>query len=118
MLPGDGTVDDFNGSYSDWRRNKGELKKKTDTSGKKLVTEKASRVKETPKKLSYHEQREMQQLEDELDQLHSRREELMNSFSGGDSSELDMNEASKELKLVSDRIEDCEERWLALADKL
>jgi ATP-binding cassette subfamily F protein uup len=118
VLPGNGIIEDHNGSYSDWRNKRGEWRKSIETAENKAEKSKDEREKKNQKKLSYHEQREMQKLEDELDLLHERRENLMKSFSSGDSHELDMNELSKEMKAVTNQIEACEERWLALADKL
>ena len=68
------------------------------------------------KKLSYKEQRELEQLEKDLEALGNEKKELEKKLSGGALSAAELNEASVRIGEVMDLLDEKEMRWLELND--
>ena len=68
------------------------------------------------RKLSYKEQRELEQLEKDLEALGSEKKELEEKLSGGLLSAQELNEASVRIGEVISLLDEKELRWLELND--
>ena len=114
---GDGVVKDFIGSYSEYNEYIKEYE-----AGKRQE----ERVREKPKpsrpeaqrkkKLSYREQRELEQLEKDLETLGNEKKELEAKLAGGTLSYDELQAASARFGELSAILDEKEMRWLELQD--
>ena len=132
---GDGIVKDFTGSYSEYRefirdyeagqksRARAE-EKAARTSGNREqrkdrrageVTSAGKEGNSAKKKLSYKEQRELEQLEKELQSLNEEKASLEEQIGGGSLGFEDLRKASERISAVMAMIDEKENRWLELS---
>ena len=115
VFHGKGQVKDFNGDYTAYRKWITEFEREK-RRNERAAEEKPKPVQEKPKekkKLSYGEQREMSQLEKDIEKLEKRRAEILELFNDPTA---EMNALSKELSEVQSFLDDKEMRWLELAE--
>ncbi len=114
-----GEIKDFPGNYTEflaWKEinlNQSSIKNQENVSLSK--TSENSEVKNNTKKLSYKEQRELQQIEKELPDLETKKKELelaMNQILNY----IELQKISKEYEIVNEKIEEYMMRWLELSD--
>ena len=123
VFEGDGIVKDFVGSYSGYREYIKEREKE------KRAAERAKMQKEVQKKeyqdnpqqpkrkkLSYKEQRELEQLEKDLEALGMEKAELEEKLSGGELQGEELQKASVRIGEVLELLDEKELRWLELND--
>ncbi|MGM9737724.1 MAG: ABC-F family ATP-binding cassette domain-containing protein [Candidatus Cryptobacteroides sp.] len=120
---GNGIVKDFIGSYSEYH----EYMKEYEADQRSREREKAKAASsaanaERPaspkkKKLTYKEQKELEQLEKDLEALGTEKKELESSLSSGTLSFERLQEASARFGEVSALIDEKEMRWLELQDQ-
>ena len=123
VFEGDGIVKDFVGSYSGYREYIKEREKE------KRAAERAKMQKEVQKKeyqdnpqqpkrkkLSYKEQRELEQLEKDLEALGKEKAELEEKLSGGELQGEELQKASVRIGEVLELLDEKELRWLELND--
>lgn len=123
VFEGDGVIKDFVGSYSDYREYIKEKEKQ------KRAQERAQLQKEAQKrvvqqqvqpnkkrKLSYKEQRELEQIEKDLEVLGKEKSELEEMLSGGTISGMQLQQASVRIGEVIALLDEKEMRWLELND--
>ena len=118
VFKGNGVIEDFPGNYSDYRvyEDSQALIPKTDkVEGKK---EKNNWKKKNDTKLSYNEEKELNNIESKLKSLALDKKELEKKFSNPDLTPDEINKLSKELQKIIDTIEAKEERWFELSAKL
>ncbi|MGB1270238.1 MAG: ABC-F family ATP-binding cassette domain-containing protein [Flavobacteriaceae bacterium] len=115
VFRGEGVVEDFPGNYSDFRTYEDSSTPELKTEEKK---EKTTWKKETKIQLSFNEQKEYNRLEKDIQKLEREKKELENSFATKDYSVDDIERVSKEIKSISNAIEDKEMRWFELSAKL
>lgn len=123
ILEEDGDVSGFVGKCSEYieylAEKKAEEKKNEKTAKAELKTdesankETASNSNEKPKKLSFKEQREFEQLEKDIELLENRKSELESLMSGPDY--IKLAEYTKEYQTVSSELEQKYSRWEELA---
>ena len=124
---GDGVVKDFVGSYSEYR----EYIKEYEAEQKSAVraqekTEKDKNSKEASKaanftqkkKLTYKEQRELEQLEKDLESLAEEKAALEDKLGTGSLDFPDLQQASERIAEIIDLTDEKEMRWLELSDGL
>jgi len=123
IFEGDGKIDEFVGSYSDWVREGGSLqvleeKQANNNQAKEVKTETPEPVKaETKpekKKLSYKDQRELDKQMKVIEKLEARQEELQevigdSAFYEGDKDKVDAT--LKEVAKVQQQLEAAYARW-------
>ena len=122
---GDGVVKDFVGSYSEYR----EYIKEYEAQQRSQVRaeEKAAKEKsaaaqkqvEAParkKKLTYKEQKELEQIERDLEALAAERAELEAALNSGNMPFDKLQEASQRIGAIMDETDEKELRWLELSD--
>ncbi|MBT8255493.1 MAG: ABC-F family ATP-binding cassette domain-containing protein [Bacteroidia bacterium] len=118
VFRGNAVIEDFPGNYSDFRS--------YEDSGPKMNTETLELQKpknhwkdtESKAKLSYKEQKEFQKLEKEIARLEVEKEDLQNKFATENWEGEEIDEQSKRLQELLDRIETKTERWFEISMKL
>ena len=118
-----GVVKDFVGQYSEYREYVKEQEAE-EARQAKIAAEKAQKNKPQPptsvtpsrRKLSYKEQRELEQLESELPQLESEKTALEERLSSGTLSHEELSAAAARIGEIINQIEEKEMRWLELSE--
>ena len=117
---GNGVVKDFVGTYSEYREYikeyEAEQKAKeraAEKSQEKTVKEKSEPVK---RKLTYKEQKELEQIEKDLEVLAAEKAELEAALSSGDLPFDKLQEASQRIGQILEDTEEKEMRWLELSE--
>ncbi|MBQ3212402.1 MAG: ABC-F family ATP-binding cassette domain-containing protein [Alistipes sp.] len=118
-----GVVKDFVGQYSEYRECVKEQEAE-EARQAKIAAEKAQKNKPQPttsatparRKLSYKEQRELEQLEVELPQLESEKTALEEKLSSGTLSHEELSAAAARIGEIINQIEEKEMRWLELSE--
>ena len=122
---GDGVVKDFVGSYSQYREYIKEYeaslkaKAKDEERSRRAVqapgSPSASRPASGPRKLSYKEQRELEQLEKDIALLTSEKEELETAMNGGITDHDQLGRMASRFSEVTALLDEKETRWLELS---
>ena len=127
---GDGVVKDFIGSYSEYREYIKEYEAEQKSAARaeeKAAKEKAAKeaAKATPqeapakkKKLTFKEQRELEQLEKDLESLAAEKADLEAKLSSGTLPFDQLQTASERVGQLIDLIDEKELRWLELSENL
>ncbi|MBO5044207.1 MAG: ABC-F family ATP-binding cassette domain-containing protein [Alistipes sp.] len=118
-----GVVKDFVGQYSEYREYVKEQEAE-EARQAKIAAEKAQKNKPQPttsatpsrRKLSYKEQRELEQLEVELPQLESEKAALEEKLSSGTLSHEELSATAARIGEIINQIEEKEMRWLELSE--
>ena len=119
---GNGLVKDFVGSYSEYREFIKEYEAEQRSQAR--AEEKASKPavqKEAParkKKLTYKEQKELEQIEKDLEALAAEKAELEEKLSSGNLSFEALSEASARIGEIMELTDEKEMRWLELGDSI
>lgn len=121
VLPGDGSVKDFPGTYTEFRaweaRQEAErAAAESAKAAKAATTEPIARRTSRPERLTFKERKEFEALEQELQQLNEELSTLESLFQkGGDITDIALKSARyEELKQI---IDEKEMRWLELSEK-
>ena len=127
---GDGVVKDFVGSYSEYREyiKEYEAEQRSQTrAAEKAEKEKAAKeaartgISEAPakkKKLSYKEQRELEQIEKDLEALAAEKADLEAKLSSGEMPFDQLQAASERIGQIMELTDEKELRWLELSENL
>jgi len=111
-----GQIKDFPGNYTQYRINK----LKNDSSRSTLEVKdynKDTRVSRQKVGLTYKEQKELEQLELEIDQLEAKKTLLLDQMNSGNMESLELINASKEFDQIEKDLELKTDRWLELSEK-
>lgn len=113
-----GNIKQYPGNYTYYLEQKEQNKRLSNEQSSKGEEYKKSRVK-VKTKLSYHDQREHDELEKLIPQLEQERAALEKKvYSGEESDYTKLQELSNELHELTERIETVTNRWLELADSI
>ena len=123
---GDGVIKDFIGSYSEYRAfirdyeaaRKAEARKVPGTAGKSAERNAdAAKPRQEPlkRKLTYREQKELEQIEKDLETLAAEKAGLESSVSSGKLGYDDLRKASERIGEIISLTEEKENRWLELS---
>lgn len=123
VLPGDGSVKDFPGNYSDYRQ----WQQQQDAEKKAQEAERAAKrtdnadtkpqsTRERPARLTFKERKEFEQLEAELEALNAEKDALDALFNSGETI-ADIAEKSQRYTELAALIDEKEMRWLELSEK-
>ena len=122
---GDGVVKDFVGSYSQYReyikeyeaslKAKAKEEERTRRAVQAPGSPSASRPASGPRKLSYKEQRELEQLEKDIALLTSDKEELETAMNGGITDHDQLGRMASRFSEVTALLDEKETRWLELS---
>ena len=126
---GEGLVKDFVGSYSEYRefikeyeaeqRSIARAAEKTEK--EKAAKEASKTTQEAPvkkKKLTFKEQRELEQIEKDLESLNAEKEELETLLGSGELPYDKLQSTSERIGTIMEEIDEKEFRWLELTDGL
>ncbi len=118
---GDGVISDIQGNYTKWREALKERQKQLRSSTAYVQTQKVdspttSSEKKTAK-LSFKENKEFQELAEEIKQLETEREALTEKLNSGTMSSDEANAAATRLGTIATLIDSKELRWLELAER-
>ena len=117
VFRGKGLVDNFPGNYSDYRTYEDSISLVSDQ--KKMVkTSKPISTKQSLTKLSFNEQKELKNIESKLESLEFDKKKLESQFLVEDISIDTIELLSMNLKKILEVIEEKEQRWIDLNEKL
>ncbi|MFY8107590.1 MAG: ABC-F family ATP-binding cassette domain-containing protein [Bacteroidia bacterium] len=120
VFEGNGNIRSFNGNYQEYLNELDEEKNKESKSKEtpKAAAPKAIEVEVQPikKKLSYKEQRELEQLTDEIEILHQQKTILEKKLASGSSNHEDVIQWSSDFEEVKAKLDEKELRWLELSE--
>jgi len=117
---GNGTIKEYVGGYDDWLRQKPKATKDNKTSKskesdkKKETNAQPAAAAQKPKKLSYKEQRELDQLPDKIATLEEQIEEISLAMNQADFYQQDSDKITtinNQLKELQKELDDCYQRW-------
>ena len=117
---GNGVVKDFVGTYSEYREYIKEYE--AEQKAKERAAEKAQektvkeKIEPTKRKLTYKEQKELEQIEKDLEALAAEKAELEDALSSGDLPFDKLQEASQRIGQIIEETEEKEMRWLELSE--
>lgn len=119
IMEGNGDVNIYNGNYSEYRLSLEQLK---ENAQKKAVTAAAATetttAKDTTKKLSYKEQKELEESEAKIATLEDKIVSLTSSLSNVDSGDYkEIERVSGEIQELNRQLDQVMERWLELSEK-
>lgn len=117
---GDGVVKDFTGTYSQYREfikeQAGRPAAKEGTKASSPAKKETGRREDNArKKLTYKEQKELEQTEKDLESLNNEKETLENSLNSGTLSYEELQKASARIGEIMALIDEKETRWLELS---
>lgn len=120
VFEGNGEIRDFPGNYSLYRdvlRDEERAKQAAIENIQQVEASKVERHKEVkPKKLSYKEKRELEEIDRKLPELQNKKTQLEQEISSGTLRYDVLSEKSKELELLMEEIDQMEMRWLELSE--
>jgi ATP-binding cassette subfamily F protein uup len=117
VFEGDGVVRDFPGNYSQFRID--QLTKEKETAAKPVipaVTEKNVSPSAVKRKLSFKEQRALEQLEKEMPALEKERHELSEAMNSGKMPYEQLEIAANRIKEIGELLDEKEMQWLELSE--
>ncbi|WP_066629276.1 ABC-F family ATP-binding cassette domain-containing protein [Labilibacter marinus] len=118
VFEGQGVIQDFPGNYTIYHDFKLEEEKelKKVVKVKKEPTIKAVPAKDKPRKLSFKEKKEMEELEQAMEDLNSEKSEIEEALNSGALDADALTEKSKRISEVIDLLDEKEMRWLELSE--
>lgn len=116
VFRGEGVIEDFPGNYSDFRTY--EDSKSPEPKADFKSNEKKNWKKDNNIQLSYNEQKEYKNIESKLKTLEFDKKEMESKFNDLDLTQDEINDLSKKLQLIITEIEEKEDRWFELSDKM
>ena len=122
VFKGDGVVKDFPGNYTQYREWEGSAlqtsPRKDAVSGTVAKSVAPPKEKQTtgPRKMTYKEKREFEQLEKDIADLEAEQKEIEEALCGGTTSVEKITELSKRLPLLKEELDEKSMRWLELSE--
>lgn len=122
VFEGDGHIRDFNGNYQDYLNELEENKQMAYALKQEMAKPKVEAVVAAPtkvlekKKLSFKEQRELEQLEESIATGTNRKQELETLLASGSSNHEEIVAWANELEQVKAKLDEQELRWLELTE--
>ena len=121
VFKGDGAIKDFPGNYTQYRQWSALQSKEEEKTEKKKNTQKTSATTERepnsrPRRLSFKEQREMQQLEKDIEALEAEQRKLEEELCSGKLSVEELTEKSIRLPKLKEELDEKSFRWLELSE--
>ena len=121
VFKGDGAIKDFPGNYTQYRQWSALQSKEEEKTEKKKNAQKTSATAERepnsrPRRLSFKEQREMQQLEKDIEALEAEQRKLEEELCSGKLSVEELTEKSIRLPKLKEELDEKSFRWLELSE--
>lgn len=118
VFHGNGNIQDFPGSYSQYRdwEEQNEKLQTTEKPQEKPEKKTDGRNQNRARKLTFKERQEYNQLEQDIAVLETEKKQIETALCGGTTSVDDITKMSKRLPLLSEELEEKEMRWLELSE--
>lgn len=116
IFQGEGEVQDFNGTYSEYRLQQ-ELEVAEKAEAVVKVAESAARPEKRKARLSYNEQRELEQLDQEIPELEKKKTELEEGLSRAENDHEELTRIGLEIQTIHELIDEKLLRWMELSEK-
>lgn len=118
VFHGNGNIQDFPGSYSQYRDWEEQNEKPQEVEKPQTKSEKKTdgRNQNRIRKLTFKERQEYNQLEQDIAVLETEKKQIETALCGGTTSVDDITKMSKRLPLLSEELEEKEMRWLELSE--
>ncbi|MEO5600063.1 MAG: ABC-F family ATP-binding cassette domain-containing protein [Cyclobacteriaceae bacterium] len=118
VFEGDGKIRLFNGNYTDYRDwLEEEDSRKANGKSKIIPVQAAPAAKQSEKKkATFKEKQEYEKLHGEIERLEKKKSAIAQLFTTGSNDHNKLQEWSKEIKDISDEIDEKTSRWLELSD--
>lgn len=116
VFEGDGKIRLFNGNYSDYRDWLEEQEAQRPAPVKEVSRPAVDTPSAEKKKPTFRERQEFEQLQAEIDALESKKLEIARRFAEGTTDHHQLEQWSKEIKVISDAIDEKTMRWLELSE--
>ena len=117
IFKGDGKVQDYNGTYSEWKvADTAERYKENKVKSDAKPILQTTAPEKGGRKLSYNEKQELQQLERDISKLEKRKKEIEALFLSGIENADEITKLSVELGEIKNNIDEKEMRWLELSE--
>ena len=118
VFHGNGNIQDFPGSYSQYRdwKEQHEKQQPAEDTPKKEEKKNDSRNQNRARRLSFKERQEFQQLEQDIATLEAEKKAIETALCGGTTSVDEITQMSKRLPILSEELEEKEMRWLELSE--
>jgi ATP-binding cassette subfamily F protein uup len=114
VLEGEGNIRIYNGNYSSYRLEQEQIKATEKENKTAQVTEVK---KEKPKaRLTFQEQKELDNLEQEISVLENNITDLTSKLGGGEVSNEDIIDISKQIEQENKALEDATFKWISLSE--
>lgn len=114
VFEGNGKIKDFIGNFTEYRNKEQEIKT-TETKAKNKEVKTEPKQEKPKKKLSFKEQKELEQIENEIPILEKKRDEILEKLNNETNYNI-ISELSKNLEEISEKLENHEMRWLELQE--
>ncbi len=123
VFEGNGVIKDFHSNYSiyrDYKLEQEENKKSklTEKKENETIKIKNTAAKEKPKKLSYNEKKEFEQLEVEIEKLTEEKSSIEELLNSGTLSPNELIDKSNRIGQIIDLLDEKELRWLELSEMI
>lgn len=117
-LPGDGTIQKYNGGYSDYLKKKLSFEKQYDIpkEKEKKNTSKNNMIKLKKLKFSYNEEREYCTIDDDIANLEQKIKELEIQLENNSSDYVKLQDIMEEKSKIENQLEEKMNRWIYLND--
>ncbi len=119
VFEGNGKIKDFPGNYSiyhDFKEQEAKEQRKEERAKQETKQDTPQTSKEKPRKLTFKEKKEMEQLEEDLETLGTTKNEIENELNSGNLDSDALNEKAKQLSEIMNKIDEKEMRWLELSE--
>ena len=123
VFHGNGNIQDFPGSYSQyriWREQNGKQQSTERSASKEGTTKEEKkpdgRNQNRTRRLSFKERQEFNQLEHDIATLEAEKKRIETALCGGTTSVDEITQMSKRLPLLTEELEEKEMRWLELSE--
>lgn len=117
VFEGEGVINDFRWTYSQYKSAQEEKLKKGKKENKPLAKQVEAPLSDKPKKLSYMEQRELDQLSKDIQTLEKRKDEIQILFNDPNCPFDDIKKLGIELSTLIKHLEIKEGRWFELIER-
>ncbi|MBO4503520.1 MAG: ABC-F family ATP-binding cassette domain-containing protein [Bacteroidales bacterium] len=118
VFEGDGKIKDYYGNYTEYRQAKDRemrIQKKIEKANRPVVEEKPAK-ENVKKKRSYKEQRELEQLEQEISDLEKEKSEVEGKMTLGQGTPAEFAEWGRRYTEINTLLEEKGDRWLELSE--
>ena len=111
-----GHIKDFPGNYTDFRNQDPESKASVVINKVENKPKQETQNESSKRKLSFKDQKEFEMIEAEIKKMEAKKEKTVELLNTGSGSHEELAKWAKEIKLISEQIEEKEMRWLELSE--